>query len=92
MRRTHADPVIFFYTPNVALYCPAVESAKESTRLLAHWFPHRTSLRYGCRVLMDESGDCTLWTDGGNSVLILLLAETVVLPVVPVTACSRNSR
>jgi hypothetical protein len=22
-----------------------------------------------------ESGDCTLWTDGGNSVLILLLTE-----------------
>jgi len=80
------------YTLTVAVYCPAVESAKESTRLLAHWFPHRTSLRYGCRVLVGESGDCTLWTGRGNIMLILSLIETVVLSVVPVTACSRNSR
>jgi len=97
MRRTHADPVLIFfilrniYTLNIALYCPAVESAKESTRLLAHWFPHSTSLRSGCKLLVGESGDCTLWTDGGNTVLILSLTETVLLSVVPVEACPRNS-
>jgi hypothetical protein len=80
MRHTHADPVRFFllrniYTLNVALYYSAVESTKESTRYLAHWCPHRTSLRSDCCVLVGESGDCTLWTGGGNIVFILSLTE-----------------